>query len=286
MGAPNFASQVNPNDFKVQGEAEDTQKLNDASKSLDGISLDWTKTNAMLGQLGGAQAGADAQATGKDQMAGRAAELGQQNLGANDGSPASVGKALMQLGSKMSAQQAANTAGAQEQQVVGANDEAANLRKANQDIQMSMYQKELTLNNTKAQMQDSVKQMQNGMQIAAAQLRNMYNQSVARARNAKDLSDIQMQHDSFNQIMNYVGAGLQATSAATAAGAGLMAPSAADQALAQTYDAGSKAMSASWSPDTKALGADSTNQLSSFFRTGASGSPVDPTAGGSGVGTA
>lgn len=240
QNAPDFSQGLDSSTFQVQGTDNYTKQLGDASKGIASLGYDWTNVNSLIDQEGALQGQADAQV--KDNTsAGREAQLSQDDLSASN-DPASIGKALMALGSKMSSQQAVQAGRAQEQQTLGQAGNAQALHQEMAQQRLAMYSKELDMQNTKFGMQNAVQQMSNGLALANQQLRNMYNQAVSSAKNAQQLADVRVQHDNFAQIMNYVGMGLGAASSVAAGGASALGPSASDMSLAQTYDAGSKAM--------------------------------------------
>lgn len=216
---PDFASQLDPNAFKVPGAQQLADHLGQAGSDTQGINFDWSQTHALLGQLASGQGFADQRASGKGLTAGAETAMGQQDLGASSGSPADLGKALMRLGSKASTGQAMQQASAQGQQQGQAMDAASQLREAQAAARIHIYKQELALQDQKFQIGRAVQQSKDGLDLANLQMRNMFNAAVSGAKNSTDLASLQKQHQDFSQIMQYLGAGVGTAASLTSAGA-------------------------------------------------------------------
>lgn len=246
---PNFSEGLDKNTFRVQGTEGFNSRLDTAAKDVGAVENDWSNVNSLLQQLAQGHAFADNRAKGNDLTAGQAVRMGQQDLSAATNDTASLGKALMRLGSKAATQQVAQQAEAQQQQQMQAMQHAAALREADAQARMQMYKKELMLEDQKFQMARATQQMKDGLEVANLQLKNLFNVNLAKARNQQELSELDVQKHNFNQVMAYVGAGLGAASTITAAGAAASqantAQNAADSKEAAKYDTESSAQMAS-----------------------------------------
>jgi hypothetical protein len=217
--APNFPSSLDPNKFQVQGTEGLKGQLGQAQEGVDSLNYDWSNVNALINMEAGQQQGADARVAGQGLTAGDQTRMGQQNLSQVSNDPAQLGKAMMQLGSKMSTQQEAQAGQAQHQQQMQALQQATQLKQQQAAQRIQMYKSQLALNDQKFQMSEAIKNTSSGLDLANLTLKNMYNAAVSKARNAEEIGNITAQFANFNEIMTYVGAGLQTASTAAAAGA-------------------------------------------------------------------
>lgn len=218
---PDFANQLDPSKFNIKNAQSISSGLDNVKAGANNVNFDWSSVHDLLGQLaGGPGAAFDAKAKGEGNFAGQATAMGQEDLGAASGASASkLGHALMQLGSKAATQQAGQVAGAQSGEQLQNAQKAQQLKQAEVQARMNIYKQELALQNQKFEINNAATQAQNGLQTAQLQLQNMYNQAVSKAKNAKDLGEIQAQHNNFNNIMQYVSMGLGTVSTLAAAGA-------------------------------------------------------------------
>ncbi len=214
-----IASHLDSNAFTVPGADALNTSLSKAGTDAGNIQYNWTNVNNLLGDMATQQGKASARAQGQGLTAGNEARMNQQDLGASAGDPASLGTALMKLGSKQSAGQAAQVAGAQSSQQLEAAQQSTELGQQQAQVRLQQFKAEMQLQNQQFQMQNAVKQSQNGLQSAQLQMQNMFNEQTSRAKNAQEMGDTQIQHDNFAQTMMYLGSTISAASAAASAGA-------------------------------------------------------------------
>lgn len=268
--APDFSAGLNGSDFQTQNSASSSASLDAANKGFQGINYDWSEVHGLLAQLAAGTARSDSQAAGNNLTAGTTARMGQQDLGANTGSSASLGKALMQLGSKASAAQASQVSSADKQQQLEAAKQSTAMRQAAAATAMSMHKHELALASSKSNMARTVKQAQSGLELANLTLRNMYNDGVANARTAAELGTIQSNTDQFTNTMAYVGTSL---GAASQAAAGTAQSLAANDAQAAAVQRSSDAALASWYNSSTLAGYNAQNNMTPATGTAASTAP-------------
>lgn len=227
---PNFAEGLDPAKFAVSNTDSLNAGLDSVKKQTGDVNFDWSSVHDVLGQLAdGPGKYYEAGAKGQGLSAGNETEMQQQDLGAASGASAGkLGHALMQLGSKHSAMQAQQVASADSAQQLQFAQKAQQLKQAEAQARMNIYKQELALKDQKFQIQNAATQAQNGLQVANLQLKNMYNEAVSKAKNAKEMGDIQVSHQNFSTVMNYVGAGLGTVSTIAAAGAQADAQAKAD----------------------------------------------------------
>lgn len=220
MDKPDFTKQIDKSAFQVQGADQLQQQGDDIKKAEAGVGYDWSKVNALLDQASGyAKKYVDQAATGESVYEGQEARLHQQNLNqSNVLSPASIGQALLRMSANGSAQ--AGQVGAAQ---LGGEDKQMQKGLAEQQEVMqqraAMMDAELKLQAQKAAITQSVAQVQQGLSLAVTHMSNMYNNAVASASNASQYAALQADQQSFQQIMDYVKAGMGAAATATAAGA-------------------------------------------------------------------
>lgn len=230
---PDFSAQLDPKAFQIQGADDFRKRLQDGSAAIGKINNDWSATNALLDQERQGLGKADKLASGEGLTAADEVRFGQQDLGANNGSPQSLGHALMRLGSRAPAQQNLQAGEAQSAQQMEALRQATNMRLQMAAQQREIFKANLQLSNQKFAMQRGAKQAQDGLDLAQVHLANMFNQAVAGARNAQELAQIQTNQINFDQTMQYLRMGIGATSAAAAGAASIVAKNAR---LDDSYD--------------------------------------------------
>lgn len=219
--APDFAKQLDESAFRIPQKNSLKERARGINERVGSIGNDWSRVNELLAALGGEpRRGAAARATGNNLVDTKAAQLSQEDLGTHQGDAASIGKALMRLGSKGAINQLAGVAGTQAQEQTQAAREATGITMAQAQLKLNQQAADLQLNNEKFQLQRATGQVRSGLDLAQLQMTNMFNSLTAQAKNAQDIGDIELQRDSFANTMMYINAALQATSLGAAAGAG------------------------------------------------------------------